>query len=143
MKGGPRPFGIEGLPILSRPYPSVTTTEGCSCPTHPRSHPARCMELLSYAEYLSDSSPSLCASSNQNKTLAEPLARIVSSDYDPRLFPRSKESKLANVSFFFLFHPRNYYKLSLCVIFSNTFDNFWKSQRAYAQWRMLYKLRYL
>jgi len=24
---------------------------------------------------------------------------------------------------FFLFNPRNYYKLSLCATFSNTFDN--------------------
>jgi len=28
------------------------------------------------------------------------------------------------------------------VTFSNAFDNLWKSWRAYAQWRMLYKLRY-
>jgi len=28
---------------------------------------------------------------------------------------------------FFLFHPRDYYKLSLCVTFGNTFDNLWKS----------------
>jgi len=27
---------------------------------------------------------------------------------------------------FFLFHPRNYYKLSLCVTFSNKFDNLCK-----------------
>jgi len=27
---------------------------------------------------------------------------------------------------FLLFHSRNYYKLSLCVIFSNTFDNLWR-----------------
>jgi len=33
---------------------------------------------------------------------------------------------------FFLFHPGNYYKLSLCVTFSNTFDNLCKSWRAYA-----------
>jgi len=31
---------------------------------------------------------------------------------------------------FFLSHPRNYYKLSLCVTFSNTLDNLWKSWRA-------------
>jgi len=42
----------------------------------------------------------------------------------------------------FFFHSRNYYKLSLCVTFGNTFDNLWKSWRAYAQWRMLYKLQY-
>jgi len=42
----------------------------------------------------------------------------------------------------FLFHPRYYYKLSLCAPFSNTFDNSWKSWKAYAQWRMLYKLQY-
>jgi len=41
-----------------------------------------------------------------------------------------------DVDISFLFHPRNYYKLSLCVTFSNTFDNLWKSWRAYAQWRM-------
>jgi len=28
--------------------------------------------------------------------------------------------------FCFLFHPRDYYKLSLGVTFSNTFDNLWK-----------------
>jgi len=27
---------------------------------------------------------------------------------------------------FFLFHPRDYYKLSFCITFSNTFGNLWK-----------------
>jgi len=34
---------------------------------------------------------------------------------------------LCSIFIFFLFHPRNYYKLSLCVTFNNTFDNLWKS----------------
>jgi len=43
---------------------------------------------------------------------------------------------------FFLFYSRDYYKLSLCVTFSDTFDNLWKSRRAYTQWRVFYKLLY-
>jgi len=43
-------------------------------------------------------------------------------------------------SCFFLFHPKNYYKLSLCVTFSNTFDNLCNSWRIYAQWRLFYKI---
>jgi len=46
------------------------------------------------------------------------------------------------MNIFFSFHPRDYHKLSLCLTFSNTFDNLWKSRRAYSQWRMLYKLQY-
>jgi len=42
--------------------------------------------------------------------------------------------------FFFLFHPRDYQKLSLCAAFSNTFDNLWKSRGAYSQWRLVYKI---
>jgi len=33
--------------------------------------------------------------------------------------------RLSSDPFFFLFHPRDYYKLSLCVTFANTFDNLW------------------
>jgi len=29
----------------------------------------------------------------------------------------------AYIVLFFLFRPRDYYKLSLCITFSNTFDN--------------------
>jgi len=47
-----------------------------------------------------------------------------------------------SIFIFSLFHPRNYYKLSLCAAFNNTFDNLWKSWRAYAQWRLLYKVQY-
>jgi len=43
---------------------------------------------------------------------------------------------------FFLFHPRDYYKLSFIVTFNDTFGNLWKLWRVYAQWRMLYKLEY-
>jgi len=39
-----------------------------------------------------------------------------------------------NPLIFFLFHPKNYYKLSLCVTFSNTLDNLWKSG-TYGTWR--------
>jgi len=49
---------------------------------------------------------------------------------------------IVSFSFFLLFHPRDYYKLSLCATVSNTFDNLWKSWRAPAQWRLLYKLQY-
>jgi len=38
---------------------------------------------------------------------------------------------------FFLFRPRSYYKLSLCVTFGNTFNNLCKSWRAYVQWRVV------
>jgi len=40
---------------------------------------------------------------------------------------------------FFLFHPKDDYKLSLCITFSNIFDNLWKSWRLY-DWRLLYKI---
>jgi len=42
--------------------------------------------------------------------------------------------------YFFLFHPKDYYNLSFCTTFSNTFGNLWESRRAYAQWRILCKL---
>jgi len=48
--------------------------------------------------------------------------------------------KIQNLIFFFLLHPKSYYNLSLCVTFSNTFDNLWKSWRVRAQWHILYKL---
>jgi len=56
---------------------------------------------------------------------------------------KSKESKVSRKEgrlISFLFHARNYCKLSLCVIFSNTFDNLWKPWRPYA--RCSIKLRY-
>jgi len=50
-------------------------------------------------------------------------------------------SDTGSVLFFFcLLHPKKYYKLSLRVTFSNTFENLYKSCGAYAQWRILYKL---
>jgi len=40
---------------------------------------------------------------------------------------RTLNDARVNRHLFFLFHSRDYYKLSLCVIFSNIFDNLWQS----------------